>query len=138
VCLCPYTSHGHCGILRDDGSVDNDASIQRLAVVARKYAEAGAHVVAPSDMMDGRIGAIKEELKRADLLSRVAVLSYAVKFSSCFYGPFRDAAKSAPAFGDRRAYQLPGGSAGLAHRAAVCKLIIYFLLNIMYLFNKLE
>lgn len=78
----------------------------------------GAHIVAPSDMMDGRIGAIKEILNKNDLGSRVSVLSYAVKFASCFYGPFRDAAKSAPAFGDRRAYQLPAGSNGLAMRAA--------------------
>lgn len=80
---------------------------------------AGAHIVAPSDMMDGRIGAIKSELKEADLASQVTVLSYAVKFASSFYGPFREAAKSSPAFGDRRCYQLPPGASGLAARAAV-------------------
>lgn len=117
VCLCAYTSHGHCGILRDDGSVDNEASIRRLAAVALAYAKAGCHVVAPSDMMDGRVKAIKELLTVNDLGSKVAVLSYAAKFASCFYGPFRDAAKSAPAFGDRKCYQLPPGSSGLALRA---------------------
>ena len=118
VCICPYTSHGHCGIFREDGTMDNTASIQRLAEQALAYAKAGAHIVAPSDMMDGRIGAIKKILEDNALVNRVAVLSYAVKFASSFYGPFRDAAKSAPAFGDRRAYQLPAGSNGLAIRAA--------------------
>lgn len=118
VCICAYTTHGHCGILREDGSLDNTASIQRLAQQAVSYAKAGAHIVAPSDMMDGRVGAIKQALADNDLGSRVAVLSYAVKFASSFYGPFRDAAKSAPAFGDRRCYQLPPGSNGLASRAA--------------------
>ena len=98
--------------------MDNTASIQRLAEQALAYAKAGAHIVAPSDMMDGRIGAIKKILEDNALVNRVAVLSYAVKFASSFYGPFRDAAKSAPAFGDRRAYQLPAGSNGLAIRAA--------------------
>jgi len=118
VCICPYTDHGHCGILREDGTLDNKASVQRLAEQALAYAKAGAQIVAPSDMMDGRVGAIKEALNSNDLGSKVSVLSYAVKFASCFYGPFRDAAKSAPAFGDRRAYQLPAGSNGLAMRAA--------------------
>lgn len=102
-----------------DGRIENASSIARLAEVARRYGAAGAHVVAPSDMMDGRIGAIKRELADAGLAGSVCVLSYAVKFASCFYGPFRDAAKSSPAFGDRRAYQLPPGSSGLALRAAV-------------------
>lgn len=118
VCICAYTSHGHCGIIRQDGTMDNEASVKRLAEQALSYAKAGAHIVAPSDMMDGRVGAIKNILNENDLSSRVSVLSYAVKFASCFYGPFRDAAKSAPAFGDRRSYQLPTGSNGLAIRAA--------------------
>lgn len=117
VCLCAYTSHGHCGIFGKDGTIDNQASINRLAEQALSYARAGAQVVAPSDMMDGRIGAIKAALREAGLLSKVSVLSYAAKFSSSFYGPFRDAAKSAPAFGDRKCYQLPPPSKGLANRA---------------------
>nr|CAH7725284.1 unnamed protein product [Callosobruchus chinensis] len=118
VCLCPYTCHGHCGILNIDGSVDNAASIDRISDVALSYAKAGAHIVAPSDMMDGRIGAIKEKLIKNDFGNKVAVLSYTAKFASNFYGPFRDAAKSAPAFGDRKCYQLPTCSAGLPVRAA--------------------
>ncbi|XP_043230025.1 delta-aminolevulinic acid dehydratase-like [Amphibalanus amphitrite] len=118
VCLCPYTSHGHCGILHEDGTINNPPSIARLAEVALAYAQAGADVVAPSDMMDGRVAAIKSRLAGAGLDGRCAVLSYAVKFASSFYGPFRDAAKSAPAFGDRRCYQLPPGGRGLAARAA--------------------
>jgi len=125
VCICPYTSHGHCGIFRknpDTGKstdvIDNPASIEQLAKIAGSYASAGADIVAPSDMMDGRIGAIKKELKRLHLDNKVSVLSYSVKFASSFYGPFRDAAKSAPAFGDRRSYQLPPASKGLALRAA--------------------
>lgn len=117
VCLCPYTSHGHCGILNSDGTIDNKQSIKRLAAVALSYAKAGAHIVAPSDMMDGRVGAIKSALIDAGLGNKVSVLSYSAKFASCFYGPFRDAAKSAPTFGDRKAYQLPPGSSGLAKRA---------------------
>ncbi|KAF6211756.1 hypothetical protein GE061_012271 [Apolygus lucorum] len=117
VCLCPYTSHGHCGLLNADGTLDNDRSIARLAEIALAYALAGAHIVAPSDMMDGRIGSIKEALRKAKLGSKASVLSYAAKFCSSFYGPFRDAAKSAPSFGDRKCYQLPPGSRGLAKRA---------------------
>ena len=116
VCLCAYTDHGHCGILRANGSLDNDASIVRLAEIAVAYARAGAQVVAPSDMMDGRIGAIRYGLE-SEGLDGVAVMSYAAKFASCFYGPFRDAAKSKPAFGDRRAYQLPPAARRLALRA---------------------
>ncbi|XP_075159979.1 porphobilinogen synthase [Haematobia irritans] len=116
VCLCPYMSHGHCGVL-DECGLRNDESIARLAQVAVAYARAGAHIVAPSDMMDNRIKAIKEGLIEAKLENRVSVLSYSAKFASNFYGPFRDAAKSAPAFGDRRCYQLPSGSKGLAMRA---------------------
>jgi len=119
VCLCPYTSHGHCGVLNDDaeGSINNSASLPLLAAQAVAFARAGCDIVAPSDMMDGRVLAIKQALN-SEGLGKVAVLSYAVKFSSCFYGPFRDAAKSAPAFGDRKRYQLPCGSRGLGARAA--------------------
>lgn len=118
VCLCGYTDHGHCGILDSSGKIDNSASIKRIAEVAVGYATAGCQVIAPSDMMDGRIKAIKCALNEAGLGSTVSVLSYAVKFASKFYGPFRDAASSAPSFGDRRNYQLPPGSRGLAARAA--------------------
>eukprot|EP00160_Parvularia_atlantis_P002334 Unigene11920_Nuclearia_a/m.36294 Unigene11920_Nuclearia_a/g.36294 ORF Unigene11920_Nuclearia_a/g.36294 Unigene11920_Nuclearia_a/m.36294 type:complete len:343 (-) Unigene11920_Nuclearia_a:30-1058(-) len=117
VCLCAFTSHGHCGILHEDGTVNNAASIDRLAEVALNYARAGAHIVAPSDMMDGRVHAIKRQLIAHGLAGKVAVMSYSAKFASCFYGPFRDAAKSAPSFGDRKCYQLPPGARGLAHRA---------------------
>lgn len=119
VCLCPYSSHGHCGILNVDGTIDNDKSIKRIAEVAVNYAKAGAHIVAPSDMMDNRIFAIKQLLRENRMEGKVSVLSYSVKFASSFYGPFRDAAKSAPAFGDRKCYQLPYGSKGVAKRAAV-------------------
>ncbi|KAF2978589.1 hypothetical protein EK904_006632 [Melospiza melodia maxima] len=89
VCLCPYTSHGHCGILREDGTIQNELSCQRLAEVALAYAKAGCHIVAPSDMMDGRIAAIKQALISNDLGNKVSVMSYSAKFASCFYGPFR-------------------------------------------------
>ncbi|XP_039450779.1 delta-aminolevulinic acid dehydratase-like [Culex pipiens pallens] len=118
VCLCPYTSHGHCGVLTKDGVIDNEPSIQRIAEISLAYARAGAQIVAPSDMMDNRIWAIKKILRENKLENRVSVLSYSVKFASGFYGPFRDAAKSAPAFGDRKCYQLPPGSKGIARRAA--------------------
>lgn len=117
VCLCEYTSHGHCGILREDGTLENTKSIQRLADVAVAYAKAGAQCVAPSDMMDGRIGAIKQGLMDAGLAHKVMLISYAAKFAGAFYGPFREAANSAPAFGDRRCYQLPPNARGLARRA---------------------
>ncbi|XP_065226914.1 delta-aminolevulinic acid dehydratase [Planococcus citri] len=118
VCLCPYISHGHCGIIGHDKHIDNSSSCIRIAEVACSYARAGADIVAPSDMMDGRIGAIKSKLREANLISRVSVLSYSAKFQSCMYGPFRDVANSAPSFGDRRCYQLPPGSKGLAFLAA--------------------
>jgi len=118
LCLCGYTSHGHCGILKTNGTIDNQASIDRLAEIALSFAQDGAQIIAPSDMMDGRIGAIKKILLTNNLASSVAVLSYSSKFASCFYGPFRDAAKSAPSSGNRRAYQLPAVSTGLAVRAA--------------------
>jgi porphobilinogen synthase len=104
VCCCEYTSHGHCGIVRD-GSVDNDATLAILGRVAVTHAEAGADIVAPSGMMDGMVGAIRSALDQAGF-SELAILSYAVKYASAFYGPFREAADSAPAFGDRRQYQM--------------------------------
>lgn len=117
VCLCEYTSHGHCGILRDDGSLNNESSVDRISDVAIAYAQAGAHCVAPSDMNDGRIRAIKLKLIEAGIAHQVVLMSYAAKFSGCLYGPFRDAAGSVPSFGDRKCYQLPPGGRGLARRA---------------------
>jgi porphobilinogen synthase len=119
VCLCEYTSHGHCGILRDDGSLNNHLSVDRISDVAIAYARAGAHCVAPSDMNDGRIRAIKLKLIEEGIAHSVTLMSYAAKFSGCLYGPFRDAAGSVPSFGDRRCYQLPPGGRGLARRAIV-------------------
>jgi porphobilinogen synthase len=104
VCCCEYTSHGHCGLLRD-GTVDNDATLEILGRVAVSHAAAGADIVAPSGMMDGMVGAIRAALDAAGHQDR-AILSYAVKYASGFYGPFREAADSAPAFGDRRQYQM--------------------------------
>jgi porphobilinogen synthase len=104
VCLCEYTDHGHCGLL-DGEEVDNDASLERLASTAVSHARAGASIVAPSDMMDGRVAAIRRELD-ANGFNDVAILSYAAKYASAFYGPFRDAAESTPEFGDRRGYQM--------------------------------
>jgi len=104
VCLCEYTSHGHCGVVRD-GEVLNDPTLELLAKTAVSHARAGADVVAPSDMMDGRVGAIRTALAEAGH-EQVAILSYAAKYASAFYGPFREAADSAPQFGDRRAYQM--------------------------------
>ncbi|KUJ15650.1 tetrapyrrole biosynthesis, porphobilinogen synthase [Mollisia scopiformis] len=117
VCLCEYTSHGHCGILRDDGSLNNELSVDRISDVAMAYAQAGAHCVAPSDMNDGRIRAIKLKMIEEGIAHRVVLMSYAAKFSGCLYGPFRDAAGSVPSFGDRKCYQLPPGGRGLARRA---------------------
>jgi porphobilinogen synthase len=105
LCLCEYTSHGHCGALRSDGTVDNDASLELLARTAISQARAGADIIAPSDMMDGRVGAIRTALDE-DGLSDIPILAYSAKFASAFYGPFRDAVDSAPAFGDRRGYQM--------------------------------
>ena len=118
VCLCPYTSHGHCGVFDDNMEINNSKSIELLANMAGKLAEAGADVVAPSDMMDGRVKAIKDKLRDLGLDGKVSVLSYSSKFASSFYGPFREAAHSAPQFGDRKRYQLPLGSRGLAVQAA--------------------
>jgi len=105
VCLCEYTSHGHCGILDDEGRVLNDETLQHLEWTAVSHADAGADVVAPSDMMDGRVGAIRRALDEAGH-REVAIFSYAAKYASSFYGPFRDAAHSTPAHGDRRGYQM--------------------------------
>jgi len=104
ICLCAYTSHGHCGVIKD-GKIDNDATCELLAKVALSHAQAGADIVAPSDMMDGRVKYIREALEENDFHD-VAIMSYAAKFASAFYGPFRDAAESAPAFGDRKTYQM--------------------------------
>ena len=104
VCLCEFTDHGHCGLLKD-GQVDNDATLDLLARTAVSHARAGADVVAPSDMMDGRVGVIREALDESGF-QQVAILSYAAKYASAFYGPFREAAGSAPSFGDRRGYQM--------------------------------
>ncbi len=114
VCLCEYTSHGHCGVLVD-GDVDNDATVPLLSRVAVSHARAGADIVAPSDMMDGRVGAIRAALDGAGL-GGTAIMSYAAKYASAFYGPFRDAAESAPAFGDRRTAQMDPGNAEEALR----------------------
>jgi len=105
VCLCEYTDHGHCGVVSDAGEVLNDPTLELLAREALSHAQAGADIVAPSDMMDGRVGAIRKALDQGGY-SHVPILSYAVKYASAFYGPFRDAAESAPRFGDRRSYQM--------------------------------
>jgi porphobilinogen synthase len=118
VCLCEYTSHGHCGVLREDSSVDNDASLELLAQTAVSHARAGADIVAPSDMMDGRVGAIREELDGAGFAD-TPILAYSAKFASAFYGPFREAADSAPAFGDRRGYQMDPANGREAVREAL-------------------
>jgi porphobilinogen synthase len=115
-CLCEYTSHGHCGVVRQ-GEVLNDETLELLARTAVSQAEAGADIVAPSSMMDGQVGAIREALDSAGF-ETVAIMSYAVKYASAFYGPFREAADSAPAFGDRRAYQMDAGNAREALREA--------------------
>ena len=110
VCLCEYMSHGHCGILRPDGVVENDATLPLLCRTAVSHARAGADIVAPSDMMDGRIAAIRAALDEAGFTS-TPIMSYAVKYASACYGPFREAAESAPACGDRKAYQMDPGNA---------------------------
>lgn len=118
VCLCEYTSHGHCGVVNRDGDdfhVENDTSLELLARTAVSLAAAGADIVAPSDMMDGRVAAIREALDES-AQDQVPILSYAAKFASAFYGPFREAADSAPQFGDRRSYQMDGANAREAMR----------------------
>jgi porphobilinogen synthase len=118
VCLCEYTSHGHCGVLREDGAVDNDATLELLARVAVSHARAGADLIAPSDMMDGRVGALREELD-GEGFAETPILAYSAKFASAFYGPFREAAGSTPAFGDRRGYQLDPANGAEAVREAL-------------------
>jgi len=105
LCLCEYTGHGHCGVVRPDGTVDNDATLELLARAATSQARAGADIIGPSDMMDGRVGAIRAALDEEGHAG-VPILSYSAKFASAFYGPFREAADSTPAFGDRRSYQM--------------------------------
>jgi porphobilinogen synthase len=116
LCFCEYTDHGHCGVIRD-GEVDNDATLVNLGKQAVSLARAGADVIAPSDMMDGRIGAVRRALDEADF-SHLPILSYAIKFASALYGPFRDAAGSAPSFGDRRGYQMDPANRREARREA--------------------
>jgi porphobilinogen synthase len=115
LCLCEYTSHGHCGVLRDDATVDNDATLPLLARTAVSQARAGADVIAPSDMMDGRVGAIRAALDDEGF-AELPILAYSAKFASAFYGPFREAAGSAPARGDRRGYQMDPGNGDEALR----------------------
>ncbi len=117
VCLCEYTDHGHCGVIKN-GEVDNDATLELLAKQAVSHARAGADVVAPSDMMDGRVAAIREALD-AQQLQSTAILSYAAKYASAFYGPFREAADSAPQFGDRAGYQMDPANAREAIKEAI-------------------
>jgi porphobilinogen synthase len=117
LCLCEYTSHGHCGVVRSDGAVDNDATLELLARTAVSQARAGADVIAPSDMMDGRVGTIRAALDD-DGLTDTPILAYSAKFASAFYGPFRDAAGSAPSFGDRRGYQMDPANGEEAVREA--------------------
>jgi porphobilinogen synthase len=118
VCLCEYTDHGHCGVLLDDGRVDNDATVELLARTAASHVRAGADIVAPSDMMDGRVGAIRSELD-AEGFTETPIMAYAAKFASALYGPFRDAAGCAPAFGDRRSYQMDPANGREAVREAL-------------------
>ena len=118
VCLCEYTTHGHCGVLREDGGVDNDATLELLARTAVSHARAGADLLAPSDMMDGRVGAIRQELD-GEGFGETPILAYSAKFASAFYGPFREAARSTPAFGDRRSYQMDPANGDEAVREAL-------------------
>jgi len=115
VCLCEYTDHGHCGLLTPGGEVDNDSSLPLLARMAVTCVEAGADIIAPSDMMDGRVGAIREALDEAGFTS-TAIMAYSAKYASAFYGPFREAAGSAPQFGDRRGYQMDPANGREARR----------------------
>jgi porphobilinogen synthase len=118
VCLCEYTSHGHCGVVREGGTeVDNDLSVELLAKTAISHAEAGADAVAPSDMMDGRIGSIRYQLDEEGH-RETPIIAYSAKYASAFYGPFRDAAESTPEFGDRRGYQMDPANAAEAVREA--------------------
>jgi len=117
LCLCEYTDHGHCGVLRPDGVVDNDATLELLARAAVAQARAGADVIAPSDMMDGRVGVIRQALDEEGFTD-TPILAYSAKFASAFYGPFREAAGSTPAFGDRRGYQMDPANGSEAVREA--------------------
>jgi porphobilinogen synthase len=114
VCNCEYTSHGHCGFVKN-GEVDNDTTLEWLAKTAVSHAEAGANIIAPSDMMDGRVAAIRKALDAAGYMT-TPILSYAAKYASVFYGPFREAAESTPQFGDRRSYQMDPGNSREAMR----------------------
>ena len=118
VCLCEYTSHGHCGVVRADGQVDNDLSLELLAKTAISHARSGADAVAPSDMMDGRVGALRSQLD-AENLKETPIISYSAKYASAFYGPFREAADSTPAFGDRRSYQMDPANSDEAVRESL-------------------
>jgi porphobilinogen synthase len=118
VCLCEYTSHGHCGVVRPDGQIDNDASVELVVKTALSQVAAGADIVAPSDMMDGRVGALRAQLD-ADGYSETPIIAYSAKFASAFYGPFREAAESTPAFGDRRSYQMDPANGDEAVREAL-------------------
>jgi porphobilinogen synthase len=118
VCLCEYMSHGHCGVVRENGQVDNDVTLELLAKTAISHAAAGADAVAPSDMMDGRVGALRSQLD-AEGHSETPIIAYSAKFASAFYGPFREAAESTPAFGDRRSYQMDPANADEAVREAL-------------------
>ncbi len=118
VCLCEYTDHGHCGLLGAGGTVENDSSVEVIALTAVSHARAGADIVAPSDMMDGRVGAIRAALDEEGF-DDVPIIAYSAKFASAFYGPFREAAESTPAFGDRRAYQLDPANGDEAVREAL-------------------
>lgn len=117
LCSCEYTDHGHCGILDARGDVDNDVTLELLAKIALSYARAGVDVIAPSDMMDGRVAYLRQALDAAGF-EHLAIMSYAVKYASAFYGPFREAAQSAPSFGDRSTYQMDGGNLREALREA--------------------
>ncbi|MGI8440462.1 MAG: porphobilinogen synthase [Thermoleophilaceae bacterium] len=118
VCLCEYTSHGHCGVVRPDGTVANDLSLELLAKTAISHAAAGADAVAPSDMMDGRVAALRAQLD-AEGHAETPIVAYSAKFASAFYGPFREAAGSTPAFGDRRSYQMDPANGDEAVREAL-------------------
>ena len=117
LCLCEYTSHGHCGVVRDDGTVDNDQTLELLNRAAVSQAQAGADIVAPSDMMDGRVSTIRRALDDEGFTD-TPIMAYSAKFASAFYGPFREAADSAPAFGDRRGYQMDPANGAEALREA--------------------
>jgi porphobilinogen synthase len=118
VCLCSYTTHGHCGIVRADGQIDNDTTLEVLAKTAISHAAAGADAVAPSDMMDGRVGALRAQLD-AEGHSETPIIAYSAKFASAYYGPFREAADATPQFGDRRTHQMDPANAGEAVREAL-------------------